>query len=131
MIGRLRNTGLQWFVDIALGGRPPVKRLAFAGARTPYTGEQLRDIRKSKGVGRPTSERGRKQGFDYLEQMAYPALVASHWGRPSPNLAEWQRKQRRGESAEDYRERIEAAILADTMKRIEAGMAAAGYERAT
>lgn len=81
----------------------PQPRSYISGNRRPYTGEELREIRKRKGVGRPPVK---MQRHGMGAAMMYPALVASHWGRPSPNLAEWQRKQRRGESNEDYRARL-------------------------
>jgi len=69
-----------------------------------YTGARLREIRKRKGVGRPPQPV--PMGISPMASYkGYPSLVGSYWLGESLNLAEWQRKQRRGESDEDYRKR--------------------------
>jgi hypothetical protein len=69
-------------------------------SRTKYSGEQLREIRAEKGVGR--GARGGKWhkvgGFHAVAGMRlYPALVDSIYIRVSPsrNYLEWERKPRR------------------------------------
>lgn len=85
----------------------PRPRSFFTGNRVPYTGEQLREIRKRKGVGRPpaimygrlaamgctTEPHGRiviglARLVSPLSDMETPDY--SEW-----NLAEWERKPRR------------------------------------
>lgn len=92
-----------------------------------YRADNLPAIRKRKGVGRRLDRLGLKQAFNAWEQNVYPALIASHWGRLSPNLAEWERKQRRGEDAADYR----ARRISRMMDGIAKALAEMGYERAT
>lgn len=94
-----------------------------------YTGDKLREIRKRKGVGRPSSELSaeRFQAELWRGLKFYPALACAMHGLPSPNLAEWNRKQRRGETAEAWRDRI----LADTLAKIQASLGEMGYEKAT
>jgi hypothetical protein len=58
--------------------------------RTKYSGEQLREIRARKGVGRPPASHCRMGAW-----KIYPALMMSHWGMLSTNYAEWLRKPRR------------------------------------
>jgi hypothetical protein len=62
--------------------------------RRPYTGDELRAIRKRNGVGRPLYKLGTLQAFQIWHQKVYPALIASRWGQVCPNFTEWQRKPR-------------------------------------
>jgi hypothetical protein len=96
-------------------------RSFFTGNRVPYTGEQLREIRKRKGVGRPPAVTLQRQenavmcrvcggrhvmgsGTGY-EIFAWTfddgiRMARHHFCRkPSPNLAEWERKPRRKDKA--------------------------------
>lgn len=74
-------------------------RVLNAGARVPYTGEQLREIRKRKGVGRPP-EIGNEAAL--LGCKLYDAYTMSCLGIASPNLAEWNRKQRTPKMAQHF-----------------------------
>lgn len=78
-------------------------RVAWAD-NSRYTGDKLREIRKRKGVGRPPQGSAVSE-IEMLGWSIYPSLLAPHFGKPSPNLFEWQRKQRRGETFEARRER--------------------------
>jgi hypothetical protein len=75
------------------GGFRPGERRHKARAGK-YTGEQLREIRARKGVGRrkgyPVWEGGVPHGW-----KAYPALLAAIWDKESPNLYEWTMKPRK------------------------------------
>lgn len=70
-----------------------------------YTADNLPEIRKRKGVGRPPV--GRQAMLDLRSRGKHPmvafktyrAMIASHFGRESPNLAEWHRKPRRRDRA--------------------------------
>lgn len=92
-------------------------RSVIYGTRLPYTGEQLREIRKRNGVGW-----GPWRGV-----CLYRSLIASLNGEPAPNLVEWNRKQRRGETLEEYRLR-RFNMLRDG---IAASLEAMGYAKAT
>jgi hypothetical protein len=88
-----------WRTGSVKGGAIPIKR----GVRdrwadtSKYTADNLPAIRKRKGVGRPIDKPARVRLLGHI--TVYPALLASHWGRPSPNLAEWHRKPRRKDRA--------------------------------
>jgi hypothetical protein len=64
------------------------------GRPSRYDGDKLRELRAERGVGRRMNDYWRLKCYQRGEKD-YPALVASFWGRPSPNLAEWERKPRR------------------------------------
>lgn len=97
-VSQRSNRALWWM-------RPQKDQRTIWDDNSRYTGAKLREIRKRKGVGRPLDRLELKGAFDRFNRKVYPALVASCQDRESPNLAEWQRKQRRGESGEDYRAR--------------------------
>lgn len=77
---------------------PRLSRLHIS--RTKYSGEQLREIRARKGVGRGARDGKwhKVGGFHAIAGMRlYPALIDSiyvHVG-PSKNYLEWERKPRR------------------------------------
>lgn len=111
-------------------------RSVIYGTRLPYTGEQLREIRKRKGVGRPPwLTLLRRQ--DYAHWISWPTVAIKPylgtnlggWNTDTPNrnFAEWERKQRRGETAEAWRDRI----VADTLAKIQASLGEMGYWKAT
>lgn len=121
----------------------PQPRSFLTGNRAPYTGEQLREIRKRKGVGRPPETWGSRSLSRSLQawqanRMAAKLppfmtqerrdMVAKWWPMPiyQANLAEWNRKRRRGETDEQYRDRI----LAGMMAGIDGALVEMGYERA-
>lgn len=66
-------------------------------SRTKYSGEQLREIRARKGVGRPIAA----LSFDKIQELLWRgakccrAQAHASVGMPSPNYAEWLRKPRR------------------------------------
>lgn len=63
-------------------------------SRTKYSGEQLREIRARKGVGRPV-DRHNLCVAGRIAYRPYPSYWASCLGEESPNYAEWLRKPRR------------------------------------
>lgn len=62
--------------------------------RTRYSGEQLREIRARKGVGRPV-DRHNLCVAGRIAYRPYPSYWASCCGEESPNYAEWVFKPRR------------------------------------
>jgi hypothetical protein len=62
--------------------------------RTKYSGEQLREIRARKGVGRPPHTHSNRIGAR-LGYMGYRAYWYAGIVGFSPNYAEWLRKPRR------------------------------------
>lgn len=96
-VSQRSNRALWWM-------RPQKDQRTIWDDNSRYTGAKLREIRKRKGVGRPPQ--AVPMGISPMASYKkYPALVASYWLGESPNLSEWQRKQLRGESNEDYRAR--------------------------
>lgn len=63
-------------------------------SRTKYSGEQLREIRARKGVGRPPHTHSNRIGAR-LGYMGYRAYWYAGIVGFSPNYAEWLRKPRR------------------------------------
>lgn len=65
-------------------------------SRTKYSGEQLREIRARKGVGRPP-EVTLLRGLIWRGWKIYPSYCASRMGGivEQPNFYEWKRKPRR------------------------------------
>lgn len=102
----------------------PQPRSFLTGNRVPYTGEQLREIRKRKGVGRPPNPYLGRTLARFLRECQANRMAAKV--DSAKNLAEWHRKRRRGETDEQYRERI----LAGMMAGIEGALGEMGYERA-
>lgn len=59
--------------------------------RTPYTGDELRAIRKRNGVGRPPHV---GHSSSRWAAKTYPAYLMSGAGRESPNFYQWVMKPR-------------------------------------
>jgi hypothetical protein len=86
---------LRAMAGVVVGGgfRPGDRRRVARSGK--YTGEQLREIRARKGVGRrkgyPVWSLGVPMGW-----KVYPALMASVWGyQPSQNMHQWTMKPRK------------------------------------
>jgi hypothetical protein len=110
---------------------PAPKRNAAQGwpDRSRYRADNLPAIRKRKGIGRPLKvfmcEYGPRTHRGMMQAVDVNAMAAKV--DSAKNLAEWERKRRRGESAEDYHLRA--------FNRVRDGISRAlgemGFERVT
>lgn len=105
-IGIGKNQTFGSLLDLFMGGKQGKWSGALSGlkfrkvsklyepGRTRYSGEQLREIRAKKGVGRRRPPIA--YGGEFMDGWKrYPAINASIFGWESPNYAEWQSKPRR------------------------------------
>jgi hypothetical protein len=88
---------LRAMAGVVVGGgfRPGDRRRVARSGK--YTGEQLREIRARKGVGRPIGSLSmdRIQELRWRGAKFYPASAFAGIGAPSPNMHQWVMKPRK------------------------------------